>query len=566
MRYALPFGLLFSALSALAAGQTPYQNISFQFWGPRTTFAGQSNWYLFTPRTAVPVTCNATQSRCAALGYQFKGGETAMFYSQGKVPTGLYDVMWGGSDVIYAICDIQGSTFTLREGNCTAPVVTFTDNGTGPQNVLVEIGYKDFFTASSGFPPGTVLNWYTQWPGGISAPLSTSNGIPWENDGYNVALQVIIPSTAAPGVYKVSITVAQDTLGNNGSTLSWNISVNPTPRLNATPPTYIPAIPGLSGWQTTMTSINGGGLEFCANPANPTEVFNFGNYEQAWFYDGARVYFQMADYTGDTDWNNCGHNIASQYANYVITMNGQVEGYSVFPHGLAMASLRYPAETNFTQAFNLLLNNGLFTVLGGRIDDDRIRETAFAVEVYTVAESMLGYTRNPNLQRAAEFLMGMLLTYTEGTGRYTIDQTFMDGLAMEALIDYYQLTNDTRVLIVVKRMLDFIWANYDQVNHVIVYNPDPVGPHCSNTLMWWGEASGDCAYHNPTAKIDHNLITGAFAWYWSVTGNDTYRSEGDELFQHTLDAAPYDGKLFSVAYRWSFYYVNTRTTGIGTGQ
>jgi hypothetical protein len=228
-----------------------------------------------------------------------------------------------------------------------------------------------------------------------------------------------------------------------------------------------------------------------------------------------------------------------------------------------MASLLYPTETNFLQAFNLLLNNGTFTTLGGRVDDDRIRETAYAVEVYTVAESMLGYARNPNLQRAAEFLMGMLLSYTDGTSRYSMNQTFMDGLAMEALIDYYQLTNDSRVPFVVKRMLDSIWANYDQINHVIVYDPDPNGPHCFDNSIWWGSAGGDCALHPTTGKILHNLITGAFAWYWSVSGNDTYRSEGDELFQHTLDAVPYTGKEFSQAYRWSFYYVSTRTTGTG---
>jgi hypothetical protein len=565
MRYVhvLPFGLLFSAF---ATGQAPYQNISHHFWGPKAVFAGNSSWYAFVPMTAVPVTCDAANSRCSAPGYQFQGGETARFYSQGKAPTGLYTI-WGGGEAIYGICDLQGTTFTLRQNNCSGSVVTFTDNGSGKQNVLVSLyGRNTYFTQVSGFPAGTVLNWSFLYPGGIALPLFTTNGIPYDLAGYNAALQVVIPSTAAPGMYKVSITAAQDALGNNASTLSWNISVNPPPRSRVTPPTYIPAIPGLSGWQTTMTSTNGGGHEWCANPANPTEVFGFGDFTQVWYYDGARVYFQIADYTHDPTWNNCGHNIASQYADYVIANNGTTWGYSVFPQGLAMASLRYPTETKFAQAFNMLLNTGIFTPLGGRPDDDVIRETAYAVEVFTVAESMLGYTPNShpnlgNLQRSAEYLMGMLDSYTDGTSRYSMNQTYFDGLAMEALTDYYQLTQDARVPMVVKRMLDSIWANYDQINHVIVYNPDPDGPHCSDTPIWWGLGGGDCALHTIYGRILHNLIAGAFAWYWSISGDDTYRSEGDELFQHTLDILPFSGKEFSQAYRWSFYYVNTRTTG-----
>jgi hypothetical protein len=528
-------------------------------------FAGHSSWYTFIPKTAVPVTCDARQSRCSASGHQFQGGEIARFYSQGKAPTGLYTV-WGGSEAIYGICDVQGSSFTLRQNNCSGSVVTFTDNGAGQQNVLVDLyGTNTYFTQVSGFPAGTVLNWYFLYPGGVSHAMYTTNGTPFQFAYYNVALQADIPPDAPGGAYKVSITVAQDTQGNNASTLSWNIKVNEHPRFQATAPTSTPAIPGLSGWQTTMTSSNGGGREWCTNPSNPTEIFYFGVFSQVWFYDGARVYFNIADYTGDPTWNNCGHNIASQYADYVIANKGITWGFSVFPHGLAMASLRYPAEKKFAQAFSMLLNRGIFTPLGGRPDDDLIRETAYALEVYTVAESKLGYPRNPHLLRSADYLIGMLLSYNDGQSRYSMNQTFYDGLAMEALIDYYQLTQDGRVPRVVRRMLDSIWDNYDQVNHVIVYDPDPVGPHCSDTAIWWTLGGGDCASHTIYARILHNLITGAFAWYWSVTGDDTYRIEGDELFQHTLDILPFSGKEFSQAYRWSFYYVNTRTTGNGNG-
>jgi hypothetical protein len=554
----LQSGLLFTALGL---AQAPYQNISHYWWGSKTAFAGHSNWYEFQPITAVPVSCNPAQSRCTAPGYQFQGGERAYFYAEGTAPTGLY-TLWDATQAVYGVCDLQGVSFTLRENTCSGPVVPFSDGGTGRQNVLVHLGRPTYFTNVSGFPPGTVLNWYSAYPG-ITGPLPQSNGVPWQYDSVLAMLEAVIPDTAA-GVYNVSVTVATDSFGNNASTLNWQIYVRSPPAPPSARVTYTPAIPGLSQWESTMRAANnGGGQVWCANPKDPTDIFAFGVESEVWYYDGARVYFNIADYTGDPTWNNCAHNIASQYADYAIGANGGVPPWRVFPHGLARAALKYPGEPKFLQAFNLMLNKGFVTPYGGRLDDIIIRETSYALNFYTVAESVLGYPRNPHMQHTAEFIMSMLLSYTDNTSRYTMNQTFYDGLAMEALIGYYQLTKDTRVLVVVRRMLDSIWANYDQVNHVIIYNPDPVGPHCSDTPTWWEGAAGDCAYHNIYGKILHNLISGAFAWYWSVTANDTYRAEGDELFQHCLDFPPFSGKEFSQAYRWSFYYVTTRTTGNG---
>jgi hypothetical protein len=412
-----------------------------------------------------------------------------------------------------------------------------------------------------GFPTGAVANWWYMDTGGIRGPQPIQNGLPWDRGGYyEMALEAQIPANATPGNYNVSVTIAQDAIGTNSHTLQWPVTVVPSPAAPTGSPAYVPAIPGLSGWQTEMISTYFGGAEWCTNPASPTEVFSFGDESEVWYYDGARVYFNMASYTGNLLWNNCAHNIASQYADFVIAANGGAPGWRVFPHGLAMAAVLYPAETKFKQAVDLLRNNGLYTLLGGRIDDDILRETAYAVDVYTVTESILGEARHPDLQRSAEFLMGMLLSYTDGTSRYSQDQTFYCGLAMEALINYWELTKDTRVPFVVKRMLDFIWAHYDLVHHAIVYDPDPVGPHCANSSLWFTDGGGDCAAHPVAGDILHNLVDPAFAWYWQITGNDTYRIRGDELFQHGLDNGPYSGKEFSQAYRWSFDYVKVRTT------
>src|SRR5262249_31614988 len=150
-----------------------------------------------------------------------------------------------------------------------------------------------------------------------------------------------------------------------------------------------------------MISPNLGAAQWCSNPANPTEVFNFSTESQVWYYDGARVYFQIADYSGNAAWRNCGHNIASQYADYVIRNNAGIPGWRVFPLGLAMAAGLYPNETKYKQAVDLLVSMG-YTAIGGYPGDFLIRETAYAVDAYTTAESVLHEPRNPHLQRSAE--------------------------------------------------------------------------------------------------------------------------------------------------------------------
>jgi hypothetical protein len=59
----------------------------------------------------------------------------------------------------------------------------------------------------------------------------------------------------------------------------------------------------------------------------------------------------------------------------------------------------------------------------------------------------------------------------------------------------------------------------------------------------------------------NDLVAPAYAWYWSKTGDDTYLTEGDLMFQHTFDSSSYafSGKQFSQVYKWSFDYVGWRS-------
>jgi hypothetical protein len=137
------------------------------------------------------------------------------------------------------------------------------------------------------------------------------------------------------------------------------------------------------------------------------------------------------------------------------------------------------------------------------------------------------------------------------------------GLAPTALIGYWELTADPRVPPVVKRILDFAWGQYDAKEHVIAYNADPVGPKCAKVCLWFQSfVSGTC-YPEHNGQVLQNLLAYNYAWYWSITGDDTYRRRGDDLFAHALDHEPLSGKEWSQNYYSSFQFVELRRGGAG---
>jgi hypothetical protein len=285
-----------------------------------------------------------------------------------------------------------------------------------------------------------------------------------------------------------------------------------------------------------------GAQKFC----NPNAFYNFGAESEVWFYDGARVYFQIADYTGDSSWTACALNIASQYRNWVIRAGGQIPSWLVFTQGMRMAYER-TGDASYRTAIQLLATYG-YVRWQTSVDDRLIRETSFALNALIDAERT-GEPRSPHLYRLADYLLGhydrLFVAKT-----YSIHQTFYDGLAAEALIDYYELTKDPRIPEAIKVMLDWMWDyGWDKGNHRLIYNPDPPGPTCS-------AKTGGCQTYN-NAVI--NMVVPAFAWYWRVTGNSLYQQRGDEMFQHAFDAdLTYFGKTFSQNFRWSFNYLRWR--------
>ena len=273
-------------------------------------------------------------------------------------------------------------------------------------------------------------------------------------------------------------------------------------------------------------------------------TYDFGYEPQVWYYDGARVFFQIADYTGDRNWEACAFNVARQYRDFVISNNGRIPGWRIFSRGLRMAYER-SGDATYRQAVRLLSTNAGVATWTPAVTDLAIREMAYIAEAHIDAEKM-GDARSPHLARTIDYLLGHYdMLFVSGT--YHVHQTFFDGLAAEALIAYYELTGDTRMPPAVKMMLDWLWDyGWNKSTHQMVYNPDPYGPKC-----------GELCQEYLTNLI--HLVVPAFGWYWNISGNAIYQQRGDEMFSHALDDGIWSGKMFSQNYRWSGSYVQWRS-------
>ena len=160
-----------------------------------------------------------------------------------------------------------------------------------------------------------------------------------------VVLKVSLPLTLLPDRYLIEITTS---LSGTVKTTAVPVLVRSRPerpvrQLTPQPP----LLQGLETWEFNMKHL---GTKWC----QAESTMSFGVASQVWFYDGARVYFQIADYTNDKSWEKCALNIARQYRDYVIRVNGALPGWGVFPHGLLMSYERTHDES-FKTALRLLV-------------------------------------------------------------------------------------------------------------------------------------------------------------------------------------------------------------------
>jgi len=291
-----------------------------------------------------------------------------------------------------------------------------------------------------------------------------------------------------------------------------------------------PPIPRLQEWEDNMRQW---GQTYCQPIPDIWEGY-------VWYYDGMRVYQQIADYTADATWLTCADFSKDVYRGYILQNNGGVPGWRVFPHGLRSDFLRNQAPAS-REAVHLLALNSAYAAHGGGVDPGLVRETAYLVHAYRAAES-LGDPRHPKLDRAVDFLLGHLdAWFVSETEPYM--QPFMVGLACEALIQYYEQSRDPRVPPAIKAALDALWD----------------WAWVAEDRSFFYESTGDTTQGTPDLNM---LIAPAFGWLYAMTGDPTYQQRGDLIFEGgILGAWLGGGKQFSQNYRWSPDYVKWRRQG-----
>jgi hypothetical protein len=357
------------------------------------------------------------------------------------------------------------------------------------------------------------------------------NGTDMDNASEETVVRLRTASVTPPGQYSITLFTESGT-ARHSVTYRFEVTSPPQPIRERTLSTA-PAIPGLRAWEGAMLAL---GSKWC----DLNQQFAFGVESQVWYYDGGRVFLQMADYTGNPRWLDCARTILAQYQDNILSRGGGVQGWRIFPHGLTMNHLRN-ADAGSREAVLAIAKNSAFAPTSGANGPDLIRETAYIVETYVKEQQITGVP-NPHLGKAVDFLLGDFDVIFRSDAD-AFQQSFFDGLAAEALIQYYEATSDPRVPPAIKAMLDFIWDNcWDQTSHMLKYSPLAV-PGVFDT-------------------VSNNLVAPAFAWYWNLTGDSTYLTRGDELFQHALDQdISYSGKIFAQNYHWSFDYVRWRQGG-----
>ena len=447
--------------------------------------------------------------------------------------------------------------------------LTFTDAASGKP---LPYGGVDYVCPQ---PPGLNNTQCTGTYPNYSLGGTTAGAI----DGYLTGaapmwMNLIIAPDATLGSHTILITGSD--LNGIRATTSWAINVVSAAQLAIPQTPLAPAVPvpARSRWESDMTLW---AAKWC--PAINPQYFNTYLYESIMFYDGARVYYQIQDYTKDASWAPCAHQLASVYYPYISS--GNFYGLTMFPEGLMMDATRTGAGSSYA-GVSVLAETSAWSYGNPEYMTDftSLREDAYGLEALMDDHTLNG-TNYPLLQQAESALLGTL-DQIFIQKRFTWYQPFMVGLAAEALIKYNEQYPDPRVPYILKQTLDSMWStawrpdlhgfyyrcyganltglptDLPASNHGC-FDPDTSPGNADSYAYPW--TPGDTFDYNDGQPNLNNLISPAYAWMYLQTGDTKYREEADTIFADGViynGAVNWAGKEFSQNYRWSFDYIKWR--------
>lgn len=281
-------------------------------------------------------------------------------------------------------------------------------------------------------------------------------------------------------------------------------------------------------WESQMVVF---GNQHCLKSEGTWEGF-------AWYYDGARVFYQIADYTRNPAFNACALHELNLYRSYVVNSNGLIQLWRIFPHGLAMNFQRTGDTLSKTAVEMLHAFSESNMNLYHYTQTSYSREVSYLINTALVSSS-LGNPLGDRFPEHIELLIGHFdQWFTSKKGPRP--QPFMVGLAAEALIDYHARTNDPRIPYLIKLACDEMW----RVSWIIANQA---------FLLYFEDGTS-------TPAPDLNLlIAPMYGWIYRYTGESKYRAWGDQIFAGGVNGAWLGGgKQFSQNYRWSGKYVEWR--------
>ena len=303
-------------------------------------------------------------------------------------------------------------------------------------------------------------------------------------------------------------------------------------------------IPLLSTWESNMTAF---GRQICNRLVPGAEDYPLQLDEV--YYDGERVYYQITAYTGDPTWKYCAGLAEGIYRDgYAMAQPtpGKVAGWVNFTRGLLMDYERTGDATSRDAVVRISQNASFAsdgTPLEWSADASVSREVAYAIMAYLNAEAA-GAPRRARLTDMVNQALGHIdQWFISKTAPYV--RPFMVGITMQALIQAYDATQDSRIPNAVKTALDGLMPS--------MWLPDSKCFKYTNVVTSTGGM-------DPAPDLNL-LIAPAYAWMYYVTGDTKYRDWGDQIFAGGVTNAQnwlYLGKQFDQNYWWSPAYVTWR--------
>lgn len=500
----------------------------------------------------------------------------------------------------------------------SARVVDITDQGTGTHymyssagtgNARAEYGASALWSIT-GFPQGTVLSFrlgaepakpiaWNPGPDGSARPMAASSSM------YTTVVAKI-PAVTPANQYPVTIQTSESrTSLVDPSEYKFKLKVVPIAAAKTTEVSKFPPIPGYkqgssvlskgecgnymgvgdcswATWEYMLTAnIRGGGSAAGTGPSvdstagfrrctnredpefpqgmernKPTEGYGIGFTgleSKVWYYND-ETFFKIAQYTGDPTWANCGLYIARAMRDRFLDKGPNVRGNLYFPWML-VAAHRWTKDPTFREAAIRIADAG--TYAWGSVSDFNIREHAYAFERRLARRALTG-EEDYDLEQFADAAIGMMYINAVGAPERRFQQPFMTGLLARPLTRWYAISRDERVPYVFKLWMDKAWSNWffseprrtagGRMAAGFLYNPEPNGARCNVTC------------ESTIGSLLNNLIAPMWAWYWRLTGDETYRTQGDTIFSRQFrDGYPYHAKEWSQTYYWSWDYVDWRS-------